>query len=110
MSVWIICDAPDCDRHVELPGLFNTDGQRDLAQWAVTSDGQHVCPDHTDWSPAVSLGPHQTDTEVMQALGAARKWVCWEGFPYETCSPDNPRGCQFPEDCGWHWTIKADDQ
>lgn len=51
-----------------------------------------------------------TDTEVMQALGAARKWVCWEGFPYETCSPDNPRGCQFPEDCGWHWTLKGDDQ
>ena len=48
MSVWIVCDAPDCDNHVELPGLFNTDGQRALSQWAVTSDGHHVCPQCED--------------------------------------------------------------
>lgn len=55
MSMWIICDAPDCDRHVTpsgstwppdlRKGTFSLRGV--WVGWAVTPDGHHHCPNHT---------------------------------------------------------------
>lgn len=48
-----------------------------------------------------------SDVEVLEALGAERKWVCW-ALNGPRCTGPSPEGRPVPRThggCGWRWVV-----